>query len=63
MFCLFLLLYFLHLSGHFFHFVIQEVDASLLTIIGFPAFAVDDAEVKICTQELIRKKLNVSFSF
>ncbi|XP_076446610.1 putative phosphorylase b kinase regulatory subunit alpha isoform X2 [Babylonia areolata] len=39
----------------------KEIDASLLTIIGFPAFAVDDPEVAKETRRNIKQKLNGSY--
>lgn len=36
------------------------MDASLLTIIGFPAFAVDDPEVIKETHSVIKEKLMVN---
>ncbi|XP_025085858.1 probable phosphorylase b kinase regulatory subunit alpha isoform X7 [Pomacea canaliculata] len=36
----------------------KEVDASLITIIGFPAFAVDDTEIVAETRRVIKEKLS-----
>ena len=40
--------------------VLQEVDAGLLTVIGYPAFAVRDPSVIQETRDFIKQKLNVS---
>ena len=37
----------------------QEIDAALISVISFPAFAVDDADVIINTRDEIRQKLMV----
>lgn len=39
---------------------LQETDAALLTVIGFPAFAVDDPELISLTHKTIIEKLEVS---
>ncbi len=40
-------------------FVLQETDAALLSIISFPAFAVDDQELVDLTRETVVEKLQV----
>ena len=41
-------------------FSLQEVDAGLLTVIGYPAFAVRDPSLIQETRDFIRQKLDVS---
>ena len=41
----------------------KEVDASLLSTIGFPAFAVDDVNVIKDTKKMIKEKLDVGAFF
>ena len=43
--------------------LLQEIDAALISVISFPAFAVDNLDVIINTREEIKKKLMVSASF
>ena len=38
----------------------QETDAALMTVISFPAFAVDDPEIIALTHQTIKEKLEVS---
>ena len=39
---------------------LQETDAGLLTVISFPAFAVDDPELIETTRETVLEKLQVT---
>lgn len=39
---------------------LQEVDAALLSVIGFPAFAVENPELIKLTRDTIESKLRVS---
>lgn len=41
----------------------KEVDAALLSIIGFPAFAVDDPELINLTRTTIQEKLQGRYGF
>ena len=41
----------------------KEVDAALLSIIGFPAFAVDDPELINHTRTTIQEKLQGRYGF
>lgn len=43
----------------FFIYILQEIDAALISVISFPAFAVDDPEIIDNTREEIRQKLMV----
>jgi phosphorylase kinase alpha/beta subunit len=41
----------------------KEVDAALLSVIGFPAFAVDDPELIKLTRTTIQEKLQGRYGF
>jgi len=41
----------------------KEVDAALLSIIGFPAFAVDDPELIKLTRKTVQDKLQGRYGF
>lgn len=43
--------------------MLQETDAGLLSIISYPAFAVDDPELIEKTRETLLEKLKVRASF
>ena len=52
--------YFLHFFLIICVFDLQEVDAGLLSIIGYPAFAVNDQSLVDITKQTIVEKLQVS---
>lgn len=40
-------------------YILQEIDAALMSVISFPAFAVDDGEIIENTRKIIQEKLEV----